>query len=603
MSNLTYYDDRSIPDEGPDDAKILFVGEAPGVDEHDKGRPFVGESGMLFTNCLARNGIQRESVRLANLCHYRPNHNKFDNLIGTPVLLQGVQDLYAYIESHKEHITVICPMGAWPLMFITGIRPRKKRDKTPSIKNWRGSILTYVNDPSIKVIPTYHPAAVLRERSLYPTFDLDIRRVIEDSETRERHLPIRKYVTNPTGLDLEEWTIRLCNADYLATDIENAKKSTHLLCVGFAPSPDVAVCINAENIEGRKSIARILEAHNKKVFHYGFHDIRVLQENGFTIAGAIQEGERRYHHDTYIGQHVLNPELPRTLEYLTSIYTREPYYKTEGRANIPDDTKEWSLKTVDRPALYIYNCKDCAVTAEIYEKQTPEINANPNFAETFDFEMSMIYVLDHMSSSGMLIDKERRQAIIKHLGDRWARLQMALDGLTGFQTNVKSPKLASILYDKDKVGLPPRRNRNGGLTTDEDAIVSLITYVKGHIATLKTESGKKGWEIKLAILKAILEIRGIRQLLSVYLLAKISSDGRLRSIYKPGTETGRLAAGKYIDGTGINSQTFPREVLEIDEALLVIGDLTSGSVDVKLPDTLETDEDDEDDEESEEEAA
>src|SRR5205807_10187792 len=126
-----------VPDEGPKNASILFVGEAPGANEETEGRPFVGEAGNFLTTVLGRNGIQRESVRLANLCHYRPRDNKFVHLLDSSQLQAGIKELSAYIYENRP--TVICALGNWPLYFLTGKHGKKAGS---GIFNWRGSILT-----------------------------------------------------------------------------------------------------------------------------------------------------------------------------------------------------------------------------------------------------------------------------------------------------------------------------------------------------------------------------------------------------------------------------------------------------------------------------
>lgn len=597
---IEYYNDRWIPDEGPDGASILFVGEAPGETEYEQLRPFVGPSGDILMNVLARNGVERSEVKLANLSHRRPFNNKFEKLLGTEELKRSIIDLYKFIEINRP--TVIVPLGAFPLSFLTG----KK-----GIKKWRGSILSYIGDDTIKVIPTFHPAAVLRDRGLYPTFDADIKRIIADSAFAEKRLPVRQFVTDPRGLELEEWVQKLCNSEYLATDIETVKKSKIILCVGFAPSPDVGVCIVPTHHEGRRAIERILESSARKIFQFGTFDTLQLSDNGYTICDPkAEELERPYYWDTLIAQHTQFSELPRSLEYLTSIYTREPYYKTEGRGNIPDDAKGWSAK-VDKQNLYVYNCKDCCTTFEIFLEQRKEILrrrpggewADRDMVESFDYSMSMLEVAAHISQAGLPIDIDRRALLEKVLLDKWAKKQFILDRMTGYETNVRSPKLANILYDKDKLGLPTRRNRDGKITTDEDAIVSLIAFCKDKLESVSRDDAVLAWKIKLAVCQTTLEIRGIRQVLSNYVLERTRDgvyragpDFRIRSTVKVGgTETFRWSMMKYVDGSGFNAQTLPRDPVEVDDSLLTNVD---GVVRLLSQLKTEPDEDDEEDEEA-----
>lgn len=573
MPNLWH--PKYIGDEGPDNASILFVGEAPGGDEVVEGRPFIGASGQLFMGVLQRNGIARDEVRIANLCHHQPNGNKFEKLLKSEVLSEGVKSLYEWIETNKP--TLIVPLGKWPLVFLTG--------KQGGIKKWRGSILSYINDPSIKVIPTFHPAAVLRDRGYYPTFDWDIKRVKLDSTFREKNLPVRQYILDPRGMELEEWTQKLCAAKYLATDIETVKKSTHILCVGFAPSASLGVCIVPTHYEGRRAIERILESDAAKIFQFGSFDTEQLRLNAYNINDRLgHDLGRPYYWDTLIAQHVQYSELPRSLEYLTSVYTREPYYKSSGRGTIPDDAKGWSAQ-VNKDALYEYNAKDCCCTFEVFDIQRNTILArrttgngvetdgwkDENLVNTFDFEMASLEVAHHIAAAGLPIDEPRRELLETILLNKWAKKQYVLNALCHSEVNVRSPALKDILYAKGGLGLPVRRNRDGGLTTDEDAIVSLISFVKDKIETLKTDAGKLPWELRLGVLKLILEVRGIRQVLSNYVrkqvkdgTQRVRADGRIHSTYKVGgTETGRWSAQRYVDSTGINPQTLPRDPVEV----------------------------------------
>ena len=536
---------RYVPDSGPEDSPILFVGEAPGENEDEQLIPFVGASGDKLISCLGRNGLAREDVRLANLCHYRPFGNKFETLLTSTQLKNGIDELHKYIARTKPN--VICAMGAYPLEYLTG----KK-----GITRWRGSILPYVNDASIKVIPTFHPAYILRSPTDFPIFDFDIRRVIEDSKFREFKLPEREYVILEAGLEMEEWTQKLENAEILSVDIESVKKSTHILCVGFSADPKVGVCYPMGTTQAQQSIARLLSSRARKVFQFGTFDTIMLSLNGFNT--------ENYSFDTLLAQHVMNPELPRSLGFLTSIYTRQPYYKSEGRGSIPGDVKSWSAKA-NRRELYEYNCKDVCVTLEIALEQEKEINSDPDWTRLFKFEMEQTELVKEMALAGLPVDLERREIIELLLLEKWQKKQFALDRLTGYETNVNSPKLKDILYDKLK--FPPRRNRDAGLTTDEDAIVSLITYCKSHLETLKRPDAILDWQVKSAILSTILEIRGIRKLLSTYIKAKIfEPTGRLHSTPKiGGTETARYSFSQFVDKSGLNAQTFPREVLEVSD--------------------------------------
>ena len=111
---------QRVPFEGPDDYNIMAVGEAPGGEEQGQGRPFVGRAGALLERYLERNMIPRSKVKLANLCKYRPgvNHNKFEALLGSSQLEDGLDELAEEIKRVKPN--VIIALGNWPLWYLTG---------------------------------------------------------------------------------------------------------------------------------------------------------------------------------------------------------------------------------------------------------------------------------------------------------------------------------------------------------------------------------------------------------------------------------------------------------------------------------------------------
>jgi DNA polymerase I-like protein with 3'-5' exonuclease and polymerase domains len=289
--------------------------------------------------------------------------------------------------------------------------------------------------------------------------------------------------------------------------------------------------------------------------------------NGFVI-GQDNDSiklKRPYFYDTYIACHVLEPELPKTLAYETSIRTREPYYKQEGKEEA--DQKGWSTK-FDKERLYRYNGKDTCVDFEVFESQIVDIaQLAKSSRDIFDFEMRSIRLQTHMSNSGMLIDPSRLELLKQALITRWAKLQYPMDMIAGFELNVRSPLLKDYLYQPEKkggLGLPAKY-KNKRVTTDDDALVTLIAWCKKKEYESVRDDTKRKYRNKLNLIRAIREIRGIRQRLSMYVDSEQSEDGRTRSTYKWGPETGRMASSKYVDGTGYNHQTNPRDPIEVSD--------------------------------------
>lgn len=544
--------DVKVPNQISPLARILAIGESPGEDEEQNGKPFVGVAGQLLRSTIERHGLDTEKdVSYCNLSQFRPQHNKFFHLYGSRELREGQAEVTKLIESRQYN--VIVPLGNEALDFVTG----KKR-----IGIWRGSIITSENIPtnrSNKVIPTFHPSYINRDPNNLPTFDMDWARIAGDSKFPELNYTKRDYHINPTGMELEKWTHILCNSPIFGADIETTKDIREIICIGFAPSPNLGITIFLDSEHSRSCVRRILLSPAKKVFHFGIFDRLVLAEHEYECVGPFG--------DTFLAQHTLNAGLPNGLDYLTSLYTREPYYKQEGRAEIPKDTKVWA-STSDKSKLGIYNCKDGVCTIEIYLTQLEELTQEGLIA-IYDNAIEQLEMAIDISQVGIEVDMERRALLARALIKKWTKMQWAINMLCREEeVNVNSPKLKKILYTKLKLPERKKRDKNGNwvVTTDDAALVSLLAFTKGKIEEYKTQSKKDEWEKLFYIVQLIHKIRGVRKLLSSYIAVKVSANGRLRSMYKVGgAETGRWSCNKFVDGTGLNAQTFYRGTIEIPD--------------------------------------
>lgn len=148
---------------GSDEAKIVFVGEAPGHYEDQKGEPFVGEAGKLLTGLLEKIGIKRPEVYIANVLKCRPPGNR------NPALEE--------IEACKEHLLrqievikpkVVCTLGNFATHVILG--------KKIPISKVRGAPILI---KGFFVFPLYHPAAVLHQRWMLEPLEEDFQKLKE----------------------------------------------------------------------------------------------------------------------------------------------------------------------------------------------------------------------------------------------------------------------------------------------------------------------------------------------------------------------------------------------------------------------------------------
>jgi DNA polymerase len=161
---------NGVPGEGDPKARLVCVGEAPGANEDETGRPFVGQAGGLLTKILAAVNLSREEVFITNVVKHRPpgNRNPAPN---------EIEACSPYLVRQLELIKpkVIVAFGTFAAQTLLNT-------KTP-IGKLRGEVHRYHGIP---LVVTYHPAALLRNPSWKrPTWeDVKLARRILDSATR-----------------------------------------------------------------------------------------------------------------------------------------------------------------------------------------------------------------------------------------------------------------------------------------------------------------------------------------------------------------------------------------------------------------------------------
>lgn len=561
---------------GNPNSKIVWVGEAPGEEEEQEKEPFVGRAGDLLTDVLQANTIFREDSILTNLSKHRPDHNRFKHLLNSNELKQGLDELVQLCQRTKPN--VIAALGNWPLYFLTGKCSTFRNKPAPGIgiENYRGSILPCILPglEGMKVIATYHPSYVYRDRSKYPIFDMDIKRIKSDSLFPELNYLERRMIIDPKGPELEYWVNKIINTNFVTADLECIKHTNHILCYGFAIDPQTCICLvnKPHSYEFKDAVGRILSSGVPLIWQGGHFDEIISNNNGFAI--------KNYHWDTMLAQAVMWAELPKSQAYLTSIHTREPFYKDEGKEGLGDE-KAWS-KDVNRQRLYKYNCKDVGTDYEIFLDQIEEFKKGPkSWKSIFDFRLEEREVGVAISQEGFPVDLERRKLLKGALLYQWADFQSNLNRIVGRKVNVYSNKqMCTLLYDE--LGLPEQRKRNKDgkwvRTADENALFKLVAKCKEEYENKVRESAKERWLKNLLICKLTIKIRGIRKAKSSYIDPEISEDGHCRSFVKTtGAKTGRWSMAKYLDDTGLPMQTIPRDPFEIeDESVLDKLDLLLG---------------------------
>ncbi len=156
--------------KGNINAPILFVGEAPGRNEDLEGLPFVGAAGKNLDKLLEKVGLSMADVYIANILKCRPPENRNPSIeeirAHTPWLLKQITDIKP---------KVICSLGNYATKFFLAGTDVDNMNAQPGITSVHGKIrLIELNGKKIKLIPLFHPAAIIYNRGLLGEWEKDI---------------------------------------------------------------------------------------------------------------------------------------------------------------------------------------------------------------------------------------------------------------------------------------------------------------------------------------------------------------------------------------------------------------------------------------------
>jgi DNA polymerase len=322
------------PPQRPDPS-FLLVGESLGLVEEMSGRPFVGQSGNQLRRLLAEAGINLDECYQTNVFQRRPKENKIENLCGKkadvggaayklpplspgkyilPGYLGDVKALQEFIDEIKPDLTIALGNTAcWALIGKSGIAKH------------RGVITEHRGH---RILPTYHPAAVMRQWDLHNVVIADF---MKAKENAKRNQTLTRTICIPESVeDICSCLPKLSGCDVLSFDIET--KARQITCIGFAPSPDWAISIPIWSTESLQSvwsedeesrvwelIAEILASDVPKLAQNGLYDLQYLWRMGIPV--------NNYSEDTMLLHHTLQPELQKGLGFLGSVYANEGAWK------------------------------------------------------------------------------------------------------------------------------------------------------------------------------------------------------------------------------------------------------------------------------------
>jgi len=552
--------------EGNPSAKLFIVGEAWGEYEERSGQPFQGRSGEELNSMLEEVGLSRSSCYVSNLVNARPPFNDISKWITAkkkditpdmvrlrdryvkPVVRDGLTQLLSEIALVKPN--VILALGNSPLWALTG---------ASGILKWRGSQLkTDFTDapewstqigPALKLIPTLHPAYVLRDYASRPAVINDLKRVVRELSSPDyANEPNWNFIVRPsieTVLGtLQSLLVGLDRGEREWIDFDLETRAGHIACAGLSWTLEDAICIPFMCIEDRNGYwpedqeASILALLYRVLTH---PKVKVRWQNGLYDA---QYTYRHWHfvprgaQDTMISHHTAFCGLPKSLAYQASLYCDHYVFWK-------DDGKTW-VKDMAEDQLWRYNGIDCVRTRECGEAELRTIE-DLNLQAPEAFQQKFFWPVLQCMQRGIAVDLKRRAKFAETLMWEMENRETWFRRVLGHPLNPRSSKqMCELFYNdlqqkknwgKAKPGMPP------SLTCDDSALHKI---------------GSREPLLR-PLLRKIAEYRSLGVFLSTFVNAPLDIDGRMRTSYNIcGTETFRFSSSENAFGSGTNLQNIPK---------------------------------------------
>lgn len=551
-----------VPPRGPLSARIMAVGEAPGADEERLGKPFVGPSGQELTRMLGEAGIDDSQVFFTNIARQRPPNNDINSYIAkakkdiskshslfkgkwvTAEILQGYNLLLSEIDRVKP--SIILALGNTALWALTG---------RWGIIKWRGSLLRCDFPPEAPVIPTIHPAGVLREWAQRAVVVADLRRAARCARTGIVH-PNWHFTIRPTYEQtiqyLDQLYVRASHREVLTLSFDLETRAGHIACAGIGTSPTDAFCIPFMCVERNEGYWD-LDAESNIVYRLyqllRHHNVRVIGQNllyDCQYTWKHWQFVPNVHQDTMISQHAIYSSQPKGLAFLASLHCEYyVYWKDEG--------KNWATNTSE-DQLWAYNCRDCIHTYEValsLNNTVRKLGLEP----VHTFQQELFWPVLRAIQRGVRIDPRKRQDLIEEVREEIKRREEFLTAVLDHPINPRSPKQMKALFYEDfrqpVIFTRAKRGQPSRPTLDDEALQKIATREP----------------LLRPVINSICDIRTLGIFLSNFLERPLSRDGRMRCAYNiGGSESGksapytyRLSSSEDAFGSGGNLQNIPSE--------------------------------------------
>lgn len=550
---------------GPIDAPVCIVGEAPGRNEVRKGLPFIGDSGRVLDRALELAGFKRDEVFITNALLCRPTESppSEESIVACQERLW--QEVAAYDR------TVILALGNTAMRSLTDNFKLK-------ITAERGRVH---EDPLGTIMPSFHPASILRSRGEWHHFVADVRYAAAlaggaapktPGEVKYEHLVSPKYATLPNHLEpmakperplvaaLRQAVDRLVEQDYLAIDIETstwepdefypAGVPGRILNFGVAWDVnkafvfDGALCYD----EGtRAELVRLFSARKPRfIWHNGKFDTKWLRL--LDIPARVDE-------DTMLMHYVLDESKgTHGLEQLGQSMLGADDWKARLRRDFP--AVKQSFANVPVAGLALYNAKDVDATLQLFHQLNEKMQRSkvltklyskllvPASEFLYGVERAGLKVdLDHLNILKAMLEKQAEDALeVLHeaIESFWDPLKYQ-----AFSGAKKPPKFFNPSSHQQVAWCLVQVYGKDAPYVRQADVAGRGRVIRGKVVI----STREEHLVKLAptpFVKSLLSYREAVKRLGTFgegIRSRIKADGRIHSTYQlHTTETGRLSS-------------------------------------------------------------
>jgi uracil-DNA glycosylase family 4 len=461
--------------EGPKKARVMVVGEAPGASEDKEGRPFVGASGKVLREELARVGVSPEEVYITNTVKCRPPDNAKPK---AGQIKACKQYLDAEIESVKPEY--IITLGAVPTKLLL---------KKAKITEVHGQVIEM---PNFKGMACFHPAYTLYDPSKLPVLKKDFQRIANEINGVKQKKAIFKWrLINDENLS--EFFEDLDNCEWFSFDTETSsldwfKPGEYLSCLNMSfdngggtwvlplqmPFSPYLNKLKRQHFIIKMIADRLRRKKKKGVAHNGKYDNHWLD--------ALYGVTFPLDFDTMLASHCIDENRSHGLDQLATLYLDAPYYDIplnwkQGKFK-PNECNETNVRT-----MYRYGGKDAFYTLQLRPLMERELAADrPTHRLFYRLVMRAARAMHRVEGNGLYILMDRframRKQVVKERDEALKELnRMAgkLEIAPGIKraVNWNSPQqVAQLLFGK--LGLPVIEKTDGGApSTGEATLVAL----------------------------------------------------------------------------------------------------------------------------------